>query len=86
MRKRTASPARSVTGSHGDGTIRLDKLGNVVEYQYTPDVLPRHSTSGTVTDERSEALPDFWFLTREAHEYTGRYALFGGGATAVITP
>jgi hypothetical protein len=71
--------------SHGNGTLSLDASGNVVKYVYSPNVLPQYTTSGTVTNDRAQVLPNFWFLTREAHEYRGHYLIFGGGATAVIT-
>jgi hypothetical protein len=72
-------------GSHGDGTFSTDSAGDVVKYQYTPKVLPRYTTSGTVTYERAQVLPGYWFMTSENHEYRGHYAIFGGGATADIT-
>lgn len=71
--------------SHGDGTFWVDVSGNVVKYQYVPNALPPYATSGTVTDERSQVLPDRWFLTREEHAYAGRYLIFSGGAKAAIT-
>lgn len=71
-------------GSHGDGTFSTDTAGDVVKYQYTPKVMPRYTTSGTVTEERAQVLPGFWFLTRENHDYRGHYAIFGGGATVLI--
>lgn len=72
-------------GSHGDGTFTLDDAGDVVKYVYTPNVLPKYAKSGTVTNDRSQVLAGSWRLTREAHEYRGRYFIFSGGATAVIT-
>lgn len=72
-------------GSHGNGTLSLDADGNVVRYQYTPNVLPQYAKSGSVANERSQVLPGVWYLIREAHEYRGRYFIFSGGATAVIT-
>lgn len=72
-------------GSHGDGTFTLDDAGDVVKYVYAPNVLPKYANSGSVTNDRSPVLADSWHLTREAHEYRGRYFIFSGGATAVIT-
>lgn len=72
-------------GGHGNGTLWTDEGGNVVKYQYAPNVLPKYATSGTITYDRSQVLPGVWALTREAHEYRGHYVIFGGGATAVIT-
>ncbi len=80
---RFASSVRD--GAHGTGTLSLDAAGNVVKYQYTPNVLPRYTSSGTIVGERSQVLPNFWWLTREAHAYSGHYAIFGGGATVIIT-
>jgi len=70
---------------HGDGTFQLDDGGNVVSYVYTPNVMPQYATSGTVTDERTQVLPNLWQLTREVWTFHGHYAIFGGGATATIT-
>jgi hypothetical protein len=71
-------------GSHGDGTFSLDDAGNVIKYQYTPAVMPRYANSGTVIDERSQVLPNFWAVTGETQQYSGHYAIFGGGATVSI--
>ena len=71
-------------GSHGDGSFSLDNEGNVVKYQYAPAVMPRYATSGTVVDERAQVLPNFWAVTRESQQYSGHYAIFGGGATVKI--
>lgn len=71
-------------GSHGDGSFTLDNGGNVVKYQYTPAVMPRYATFGTVVDERAEVLPNLWAVTRETQQYRGHYAIFGGGATVTI--
>jgi hypothetical protein len=71
-------------GSHGNGSFSLDAGGNVVKYQYTPAVMPRYATSGTVVDERAQVLPNFWAVTRESQQYSGHYAIFGGGATVTI--
>lgn len=71
--------------AHGDGTFTLDGGGNVVSVRYAPAALPPYSKSGTVADERAQVLPGYWTTTRENHEYRGRYAIFGGGATVAIT-
>jgi hypothetical protein len=72
-------------GSHGNGTFWLDDDGNVVKYQYTPNVMPQYASSGTISDERTQVLPGLWQLTSEVWEFRGHYAIFGGGATARIT-
>lgn len=71
--------------AHGNGTFTVDGQGNVVKYQYTPNVFPPYSSSGGVSVQRSQVLPDYWFLTREDYEFRGHYAIFSGGATAVVT-
>lgn len=70
--------------SHGDGTFSLDAAGNVVKYQYAPAAMPPYAHSGTVAGERAQVLPNFWAVTQETQQYSGRYAIFGGGATASI--
>ncbi len=71
--------------SHGDGTMSLNAAGDVVKYQYRPYVLPKYSTSGTVTVDRSQVLPQYWAMTRELYQYSGHYAIFAAAATADIT-
>jgi hypothetical protein len=71
--------------AHASGTFWLDDQGNVARYQYTPYVLPQYTRSGTITDARAQVLPNFWYLTSESHQYSGRYAIFGAAATVVIT-
>ena len=71
--------------SHGNGTFNVDSGLNVVRYSYAPNVLPKYSSSGTVTYQRAQVLPGFWFLTSEVHEYRGHYGIFGGGAQATIS-
>lgn len=70
--------------SHGDGSFSLGKDGNVTEMQYTPNVFPQYASSGTVTDDRSQVLPDYWSVTRELYHYGGHYAIFGGHADVDI--
>jgi hypothetical protein len=71
--------------AHGDGTFSVDDTGNVISYRIAPSVLPKYTTSGTISFERSQVLPGIWQLTSELHEYHGRYAVFSGRATATIT-
>jgi hypothetical protein len=71
--------------AHGSGTFTVDAAGNVVKYQYTPNVLPPYTSSGTIYDTRSQVLPAYWGLTGETQQYSGHYAIFGGGATTVLT-
>jgi hypothetical protein len=72
-------------GSHGNGTFTVDSAGNVVKYEYTPYVLPQYTHSGTISDTRAQVLPNYWFVTQETQQYSGRYAIFGGGASVSIT-
>lgn len=71
--------------AHGDGTFSVDAQDNVVSVQYSPAVLPPYTNAGTIDQERSSVLPDYWALTQEVHHYRGRYLIFGGGATVTIT-
>lgn len=68
----------------GDGTFTLDSAGNVVKYQYSPAVLPQYTSRGTVSDVRSQVLPNYWAVTQETQQYGGHYAIFGGGANVMI--
>ena len=76
--------SQSQDSSHGDGTFSLDADGDVVEMVYTPKALPQYASSGTVTDDRAQVLPNYWSVTREVHHYRGRYAIFGGRADVDI--
>ncbi len=71
--------------SHGNGTFTIDGADNVTSYQYTPNVYPQYTTSGNVTDQRAQVLPNYWALTQELYQYKGHYSLFGAAATATIT-
>jgi hypothetical protein len=71
--------------AHGTGTFTVDGTGNVVKYQYTPNVLPQYSSSATISDTRAQVLPAYWGVTSETQQYSGHYAIFGGGATTVLT-
>lgn len=68
----------------GSGTFTVDGRGDVVGYQYAPSVLPPHTTSATIVDERRQALPGYWTVTQETQSYSGRYAIFGGDGTVRI--
>jgi hypothetical protein len=75
----------SSAASNGSGVFTFDGRHNVVSYTYAPSVMPEHATSGTVSDQRAEVLPDYWSVTHETQQYKGRYALWTGGATVEIT-
>jgi len=71
--------------AHGDGTFTYDAKGNVLTYSYVPNVLPKYSTSGSVSGSRSRVLNGYWATTAEHQEYSGHYSLFKGGATVEFT-
>lgn len=72
-------------GSHGSGSFGYDSKFNVVSYQYQPSIMPSHAKSGTVNGTRSPVLSRYWAATQELQQYTGRYALWSGGATVQYT-
>jgi hypothetical protein len=67
--------------AHGNGTFGYDADYNVVWYDYQPNALPPHATSGTIGDRRAEVLPNYWAVTRETQQYRGSYGPFPGAAT-----
>lgn len=71
-------------GGHGDGTFTVDGSDDVVSVEYTPCKLPQYSRAGTIDIVRSAVLPDYWAPTQEQQHYSGRYAIFGGGAECTI--
>jgi hypothetical protein len=75
----------SPDASNGSGTFAIDQQHNVLSYTYTPTAMPEYATSGTISDQRAEVLPNYWTVTRETQQYKGRYALWNGGATVDIT-
>lgn len=71
---------------HGNGTMRIDMpSGRVQALTYTPNVLPPHATSGTVTETGSQAAPDVWYVTRIEQKYDGRLFLLSGAVTVIST-
>ncbi len=67
---------------HGDGTMTIDPAtGRVLSLTYTPDVMPPHASSGTVTETFGEAVPGVWTIISIDHSYTGRVAFFHGSGT-----
>ncbi|MDQ2681600.1 MAG: hypothetical protein M3Y21_11390 [Candidatus Eremiobacteraeota bacterium] len=63
---------------HGDGRFELSAGGQVIKLEYTPDVMPKYATAGTVTQYRAEVLPDFWATVRGESRYTGHYGFISG--------
>ncbi len=77
------TPVRPVYGL-GAGTFSYDARDDVTGYSYAPSVLPEHTTSGRIADQRAQVLPDYWAVTLETQTYQGHYSLFSGGATVQI--
>jgi hypothetical protein len=71
--------------AHGSGTFTYDRADNVTSDTYVPSVMPPYATSGTITDRRQPVLPGYWAVTRETQQYSGRYALWRGGAAVEMT-
>lgn len=71
---------------HGTGTMRIDPAtGNVLELTYTPNVLPDHANSGTVTETFGQALAGLWTIVRIDRVYSGRVLFVGGHGTVTET-
>jgi hypothetical protein len=71
--------------AHGAGAFTLDARENVVAYTYTPSDMPQYATAGTVRGTRKNVLSGYWATTQEIAQYSGRYALWKGGATVEYT-
>ncbi|MGH8163792.1 MAG: hypothetical protein ACREP1_05595 [Rhodanobacteraceae bacterium] len=65
---------------HGAVTFSVDATGAVVRLSYSPNVLPKYATSGTIVDDRAQVVPAFWATVREQQRYDGRYGPFHGSA------
>jgi hypothetical protein len=70
--------------AHGSGTFSYDADGDVVTYEYHPNVLPPHASSGDVTVQRAQVLPGYWAVTQEIQHYSGTYAIFHGSGTVTM--
>jgi hypothetical protein len=67
---------------HGTGTMRIDQAtGHVLELSYTPNVLPDHANSGTVSETFAQALPGLWTIVRIDRVYSGRMLFVSGHGT-----
>lgn len=67
---------------HGSGTMWIDPNGaHVVRLTYTPNQLPPHATSASLTEISTQAMPGLWYVTRIEGYYTGRKFLLRGWAT-----
>jgi hypothetical protein len=83
--KTVAFTPLSADASHGTGVFTYDKQRNVVSFTYSPGVMPEYARSGTIADQRAPVLSNYWAVTHETQEYTGRYALWNGGATVDLS-
>jgi hypothetical protein len=64
---------------HGNGTMWIDSAhSRVTELIYTPNALPPHATSGTVTEVSSNPAPGIWYVTRIDETYLGHELIFKG--------
>lgn len=71
---------------HGDGSMLIDdRSGRILRLQYTPDVLPAHASSCTITESFAQVLPSVWTIDRIHRTYRGRIAFFGGGGDVLET-
>ncbi len=70
--------------AHGSGAFTYDADADVVSYTYAPNALPPHANAGTITDLRSEVLPNYWAVTHETQQYTGSYGPFSGSGTEQV--
>ncbi len=71
-------------GAHGNGTFAYDAGHNVVWYEYQPNALPPHASSGTILDRRAEVLPRYWAVTQETQQYGGSFGPFPGAASEQV--
>jgi hypothetical protein len=71
---------------HGSGTMWIDAAtAHVIKVKFTPNQLPPHATSGTVTETTSEVWPGVWYVTEIQAAYKGRLFLLTGSATFTAT-
>jgi hypothetical protein len=67
---------------HGNGRMWVDSTtARVKELIYTPNVLPSHATSGSITEISSTPAPGIWYVTRIDENYSGRAAIISGTGT-----
>jgi hypothetical protein len=73
-------------GQHGNGMMYIDSAKrHVVKLTYTPNLLPPHASSGTVTELGGQALPNLWYVVRIDETYHGHAFLFSGTGTFTAT-
>jgi hypothetical protein len=67
---------------HGKGIMWIDSASaRVTELIYTPNVLPPHATSGSVTEVSSNPAPGIWYVTRIDETYGGKELIIKGTGT-----
>jgi hypothetical protein len=69
---------------HGSGTMWIETAtGRVARLTYIPNVLPPHSTFGSVTETSGWAIPGVWYVTRIDGTYSGTDFLVHGTGTFI---
>jgi hypothetical protein len=64
---------------HGNGMMWIDSAtARVKELIYTPNALPQHATSGSITEFTSNVAPGIWYVTRIDETYQGKVAIIKG--------
>ena len=67
---------------HGKGIMWIDSASaRVTELIYSPNVLPPHATSGSVTEIGSNPAPGIWYVTRIDETYRGHELIVTGTGT-----
>ncbi len=70
---------------HGSGTVWINSAAHVTKVEFSPNQLPPHANSGTVTETATEVMPGIWYVTQIQATYKGRLLLLTGGATFTAT-
>ena len=71
---------------HGSGTMWIDAAtAHVERLMYTPNELPSHASTGTVTETSGQVLPGLWYVTRIDEHFEGHAFLFRGTGTFTAT-
>ncbi len=71
---------------HGAGTMQIDPAtGHVLALTYTPNVMPDHASSGTVTETFGQAIAGLWTIVRIDRVYNGRVLFVAGHGTVTET-
>ncbi|MDQ6827137.1 MAG: hypothetical protein M3Z14_08070 [Candidatus Eremiobacteraeota bacterium] len=65
---------------HGNGSLIVNATDHVKLLIYSPNVLPKHASTGVITTYRAEVLPGYWATVRSEQRFTGHLGPFSGGA------